>query len=272
MSRPTDADVEMLPVENLDLDQQKGDRPAIAPAAHRWEQSIWDRAPVAKVSLPKESFFFAIEPAPPVEPKDPKKPALELKPGQALLQFQRWMPFVKLSGFDEPVGDWVVSDVVVTRGQNVGGKQFVNLPLWSSEFNRYILRELPETKKTKEPPKRGVMMDPATAIPSMLVVEVEGGKQSPRINGKIRDDDSAFEILLMREDGRLEVHKSEVERQDPTRMTHEKSWKEWVDRIDKVTSELIPTTDMNPTPKGRDNPCKALTARSAIGRPILPAT
>ncbi len=151
----------------------------MTPAARRWDNdAIWNRAPVARVMFPPESFFYATEP-PPVDPKE-KKNLHELKPGQGVLQFQRWMPFVKIGTSDEPVGDWVVADVVVTRGQLVGGKQFVSLPLWSSQYNRYMLRETAELKlKSKEPAKRGVMMDPTSTLPTMLAVEVEGGKQSP---------------------------------------------------------------------------------------------
>jgi hypothetical protein len=252
MSRASDAEIEYLPRETLDPDQTAGKRSPQLPAAHRWDNDVvWNRAPTAKVRFPQESFFYATEP-PAVDPKEKKKDPHELRAGQGVIQFQRWMPSVKLAAFEEPVGDWVVADVVVTRGQFVGGKQFVTLPLWSSEFNRYILRDINSTiKKSKEPPRRGVEMDPASSLPHMLCVEVEGGKQSVRINKVLRDDDSAYEILLMTEDGGLQVHKSFDERQDQFRKEREALWNTWITTIDQVTDKLNPKKDDPTKPKGK---------------------
>ena len=81
------------------------------------------------------------------DPKEPKKAiSAALKPGEGLLQYQKWLPTANIKGFKEPVADWVIADVLAKKGYYLGGEQFVNLPIWSSEFNRYILRKVPAEK------------------------------------------------------------------------------------------------------------------------------
>ncbi|MBP3958037.1 hypothetical protein J8F10_22505 [Gemmata sp. G18] len=69
---------------------------------------------------------------------------LQIKDNQAVVQMASWMEQVRTdSGTKhEPVGSWVVTEIPVGRGEYVGRKQYVKLPLWSSETNLYQFREV----------------------------------------------------------------------------------------------------------------------------------
>ena len=70
---------------------------------------------------------------------------LQVKENQAVLQVATWMEQVRTDGGKrEPVGAWVVAEMPVGRGDYVGRKQFIKLPLWSSETRQYLLRDIPD--------------------------------------------------------------------------------------------------------------------------------
>jgi len=200
------------------------------------------------VSVPQEDFLFAVDP--PVDAKG--KPAIAMKPGEAMLQVQRWLPMATVGNYKEPVADWVVADVLAKRGHHLGGKQFVSLPIWDSLYNRYILREPAPEKapKIKGQPRRGVEMDPTKPGPSYVVVEVKGGLSEERTPSKIISDESAAEVLLLDESGNLQVRSSASDRADTGRAKREEAWREWVDKTDKETEKIAPT----PMPKGGKGP------------------
>jgi serine/threonine protein kinase len=215
VSRPSDADVESI-------------------------ESPWIEVKET-VSVPRESFLFAVDPL--SDPKDSKGRWLNpLKEGQGLLQIQRWISYVAAFGNNkEPVGDWLVADVVATRGTYLGGKQLVKLPLWASEYNSYILREVPPELGRKES-RRGVVIDPTRPGPRFAVVEVEGGMcdyQQATKSVNMREE-TATEVMLMDDDGRLQVRSSYSDRLDRSRAQREEAWKAWVERTEQDTKSLVP--------------------------------
>ena len=211
------------------------------------------------VSAPPEIFMYAVDPKKSAEPKkDPKSPKLLLTSsqdyryvmdqpgffstgdGQAVLQFQRWLQYVEYEGgLSEPVGRWVVADVIVNRGMFIGGKQYVKLPLWSSELTRYDFREVISMKAGKSGvPKKmlGIEMDASKPGPEMLVVDVEGGKVACKNSSRrMVLDESAAEILILNEDGSMQVRSAALERGDRARMQREKTWLAWLDEVEKLT-------------------------------------
>jgi hypothetical protein len=166
--------------------------------------------------------------------------------GQAVLQTMTWMQQVRLdnSSKREPVGAWVLAETPVGRGEYIGRKQFVKLPLWSSEAAQYQLREVAEKvfPKAKEQPK-GWLVD-FTANKSILV-DFEGGLVKGRsayrfdptgqFVAQSRDnikDEAATEVLILRSDGKLVVRNSAVDEVDPIRVPIAKRWNEWVQEIE----------------------------------------
>src|SRR5262249_55380655 len=112
-----------------------------------------------KVKIPQSGYFYVIDPLPPAKtikalpvPRD----------GQAVVQFQQRVDHVSPNGrLEEPVGDWVKSELIATRGQFVYGRSFSTLPFWSPTENAFVLREVPGevTPKGKDP-RRGVEFTP----------------------------------------------------------------------------------------------------------------
>ncbi len=220
VSRPSDADVEMLEGPWVPME--------------------------TTVSVPREEYLFAADPMP--DPKDLKK-SQALKNGQGMLQVQRWLPVASVGSYKEPVGDWVIADVVATRGTYLGGKQFVNLPLWASEFNRYILRDAPPEKGKKEP-RHGVTMDPTRPGPVYVVAEIDGGPRDMKTAGRTISEETAAEVLLIDENGGLQVRSSYADRSDSGRAEREKTWREWIKRTEEDTKSLIPDGEKGPKKGG----------------------
>jgi hypothetical protein len=211
-----------------------------------------------KVSVPRGGYHFVVDPTPPGKAAYPLPP---VKEGQAVIQFQRWYEYLDINErLREPVGDWVQSELIATRGQYVGGKPipgmtpsqaanflaFSPLPFWSSVENAFTLREIAgeKTPKGKEP-RRGVLLEPLRPK-ALLAVEVSGGKVNPRIppnpgqatNRSVRtEDEAATEVLFMYPDGTLELRTSAKDKADADRKEREEKFKKWV----KETEERNPS-------------------------------
>jgi hypothetical protein len=207
-----------------------------------------------KVSVPQGGYTYV------VEPNTTGKVAYELKTpreGQAVLQFQRWYEYVDVSeGVREPVGDWVIAEMLATRGMFVSGKAFSPLPFWDSVENAFVLREIPGDKAVKgKEPRRGVILEPVRPK-SLLVVDVAGGKETRRIGpnpgeGRVNrqpssTDECAAEVLFMYPDGSLDLHSSAVDKADADRKAREDTFNTWV----KDTAEKNPAA---PPKKGKED-------------------
>jgi hypothetical protein len=206
-----------------------------------------------KVSVPPSGFHYVIDPIPPGKTAYPLPTPRE---GQAVVQFQRWYEYLDINEkLREPVGDWVQSELIVTRGQFVTGKAFSPLPFWSSVENAFVLREIPgeKTPKGKEP-RRGAIIEPVRPK-AILAVDVSGGKISPRIppnpgqstNRQVRtEDEAATEVLFLYPDGTLDLRSSAKDKADADRKEREEKFKKWV----KETEERNPSA---PPPKSKED-------------------
>jgi hypothetical protein len=222
VSKESDADVEELPPQ----------------------EEHWYVFP-QKVKMPQAGYFYAIDPIP-LAKTIKALPAPDKEKGQAVIQFQQWMDFIyPTSKLKEPVGDWVQSELIATRGQFVYGRTFSPLPFWSPTENAFVLREIPGevTPKGKEP-RRGVELAPLRPG-NLLAVEVAGGKPSnaaakvpPNVGektnrGGLVDDQAATEVLFLLPDGTLEVRTSARDKADTDRKEREDHFKKWMDDTEK---------------------------------------
>ncbi|WP_052639856.1 hypothetical protein [Zavarzinella formosa] len=192
------------------------------------------------VTIPNAIYQYVIDsPAPAAgQPTPPGK-------GQAIIQIHRFEQRMEISRDDfEPVGDWVIGELVATKGLYVQGEAWAKLPLWSSITNDFELRTLPGEKTTviKGPPRKviearkGVLFRP---IPDrkVIAVDIVGGQQ---LKEKIPNnptekttrsnpvtDESGIEVLLMYPDGSLELKSSAIDKADPARRTRDANFKKW---------------------------------------------
>jgi len=207
-----------------------------------------------KVQLPRAGYYYVVDHTPANAKVANPLPAP--RDGQAVVQFQRWFDHLNITEkLAEPVGDWVVSEMLVTRGQYVSGRAFAPIPFWSSVENAFVLREVQGDKapaKGKEP-RRGAMIEP---IPPrvLLTVDVAGGKVRAKVapnpgqppnRGGIVEDEAAAEVLFLDRDGILEVRSSARDRTDADRKEREETFKKWVDD----TASKNPS---GPAPKKKD--------------------
>jgi hypothetical protein len=208
------------------------------------------------ITIPPESFLYATDPAEYRKKVDEEyakerelRDRLQAKDNQAVVEMCHWLEQVRTDGGKrEPVGAWVVADMPVGRGQYVGRKQYIKLPLWSSEANQYVLREVAEkvltSKKEVQQPK-GWLVDFTT---KSVLVDFEGGHVVTRsAAGKSVTEDVATELLIVLPDGRLQVRSSLNDESDPNRKQITGGWDKWVKDVSQRKS---PTEGKG----GGDNP------------------
>lgn len=190
------------------------------------------------ITVPAESHLFAIDPAAyrkKVEEEYGKerelKERLQARDNQVVIEMASWLEQVRTDagGSREPVGAWVVADMPVGRGEYVGRKQYIKLPLWSSKDNQYVLREVADKtivgKKDVALP-RGWLVDFTT---KSVLVDFEGGKVVTRSpSGKSVTEDAATEMLIVRPDGKLFVKSSVQDEGDENRRKIIGDWDKWI--------------------------------------------
>ena len=197
------------------------------------------------ITVPPEAFLFAYDPAKYREDIDKAHKGnramlnlLQAKDNQAVVEVQTWMGGVKLSADTkpEPVGAWVVAEMPVGRGDFVGKKQFVKLPLWDSAEMKYQLRELPAEilklrsgAKAKDQP-HGWLVDFSSRD---VLVDFEGGRvKAPKPGGGTIEEDAAVEMLIVRADGTAVVHNSAADMDDRERRERNQVWDAWLKGVE----------------------------------------
>ncbi len=193
------------------------------------------------ITIPTESFLYAADPLGyrkkiDEEYKDQKDlhNRLQVKDNQAVVEMCTWMEEVRTDGKRrEPVGAWVVADMPVGRGEYLGRKTYLKLPLWSSETNQYVLREIADKivkgsggKEASQP--KGWLVDFST---KSVLVDFEGGKVKTKIGSKEVVEDVATEMLIVRADGKLIVKKSLEDEADEFRTKTIADWEKWIKTV-----------------------------------------
>jgi len=203
------------------------------------------------LTVPAEDFLFAADRNQYVEDvrssyKDQPNllKALQAKDSQAVVQAVKWMESIRMEGKHEPIGGWVVADMPVSRGEYVGKKTFVKLPLWSSEANQYVFREIAAgAVKGKDQPK-GWLVDFSS---KSILVDYEGGKMTTKMSsGKYIPEEAATEMLIVRADGKLLVRRSADDGADATRKELTTTWDAWLKKVESRPAASAGSGDGNP--------------------------
>ena len=187
-----------------------------------------------------------------VKAADPKMPR------KAILQMQKWMPQVLIGDAVEPVGGWVQAEIPVGVGEYIGKKVLVELPLWRANEDKYILSEMPKPTITNWPKKELVGTVPPMPVGRPLdfstqnvLLDFDGGKLNyrPSPNAGNISDESTTELLILREDGRIEVRREADDTLNKARVARETGWKEWISAV-KKDSPLLQSPGTGPGGKG----------------------
>ncbi len=203
---------------------------------YRVLEGPWTRL-TQSLTVPAESYLFAYdtvkydEDAKGAYAKGPLAKYFDLPPGNthAAVQKLTWLEQVRVDQGNqrEPVGAWVAAEMPVPRGGFIGRKTYVKLPLWSSEENRYTLREastlrLGKGKDAASP--KGWMVDFSGRD---VLVDFDGGKVTTRVGSKTVVEDVATELLIVRPDGRLVVRNSREDMANGERVRDTAEWAKW---------------------------------------------
>ncbi len=155
---------------------------------------------------------------------------------QVVLQFHRWVeatPISRREGDMMPVGDWAIADrVFVSRGENVGRRVRVDLPIWKYVQNSYVLptEELPKKGANRRMATTGIDVDFGGDNPERetILLDFEGGRVSTP--SKLYDT-CRLEVLMLSPDGKLLARNNAVDTTDEDR---QKRRQEALDRIKEI--------------------------------------
>jgi hypothetical protein len=238
--------------------------PEYAKDTYKVLYSKWQQLPTS-IPVPAEAYLYAhdvkayreeINTTYPIEGKESSAETrsinnlLQVKDYQAVIEIANWMPDVKAGegAKREPVGAWVVADMPVARGEYIGRRQYVKLPLWSSESQQYTLREINDKALKGRYHPKGWLVDFTT---DSILVDYEGGKVKTRSNVrfdaqgnlasqvKTLEEEVGTELLIYRADGKLVVRSSIVDDADLNRKSITSEWSKWVKQVEnhKTTPE-----------------------------------
>lgn len=167
----------------------------------------------------------------------------EVKAGdRVIVQMQRWLQSVTFSGEEERIGAWVQADVPVGRGEYIGRRTLVELPLWKAAQGKYLLS--PTTKSLvagwplKEVPNQPVGR-PVDFRTRHMLMDFEGGRIQTKVDDRSVSDEAAAELLILRDDGRLEVRKEATDTEAADRKARDKTWTEWIASVRKQSTLTV---------------------------------
>jgi hypothetical protein len=157
---------------------------------------------------------------------------------KAVVQVQKWVEQTMFGEVREPVGAWVQAELPVGVGEYIGKKMLVELPLWRATLGAHVLTPPNENAKlkliknwpAKTPEPLGRPVDFTT---NHVLLDFEGGKVNSKVGGQTVTDEAGTELLILREDGKIEVRKEVVDAERKDRVGREKGWKDWIDLVKK---------------------------------------
>jgi hypothetical protein len=190
-----------------------------------------------EVAVPPETCFYAIDQKE-VEGKDYKGPDVALqKDRQVVLQLQKWLYSMKLPNDDRQsaeIGEWIVAErVPCFRGEYIGRHQRVQVPVWKSDQEQFVLMTDPKNRDLRAP---GVAVNFTLPDESELILAdfTAADAKYDRAGGKAAvSDKAATEVMVLAPDGRLLVHDSAADAKDEKREERLKAYRE---RIKDVRS------------------------------------
>jgi hypothetical protein len=178
-------------------------------------------------------------------------------PDITFLQLQRWADFVRPIGISrpEPIGDWLVADLRVHRGQFIGETTKIKLPIWSMVAGTFLFRDPQNARPAMSmfaPRQRSDGQWPVdfTPLPQAILVDFEGGSGTYLANRKQIIDQAEVDMLILADDGKLFVRRSQVDLNDPERKKREETWRKWLELVQADTDKFRNDAAQNQNPSG----------------------
>jgi hypothetical protein len=200
------------------------------------ESDDWYELPQT-VSLPREQYYYVVDEAQGLTRRDrlttpPESAQYRLlfqqrhpSADQVVMQFHRWVESTQQSRNDTdmiPVGEWAVADrVLVSRGEYIGRKVNVDIPIWKYTQNTFILPTEDQKKINRRAgkPNTGIDVDFGQDPPenNTILVDFEGGKGIAVPGNSKMTDDCAIEVLMLSPEGKLLARNSVKDTNDEQR-------------------------------------------------------
>jgi hypothetical protein len=193
------------------------------------------------VQVPNDLYMYTV---------DPKayKPRLSLDKDTTVVQIHRWLeqagPTMTTPPARKfPVGDWMVAERVrVQRGEMIGHWIPLKVPVWSPERESFVFLPPPGKRSGSVPVDFRVRAE-GQGAPAVMV-DFEGGtiSESVPVGGKSRSvsDEGPIQQLILTSDGKLVVHDSKKDMENPEREARykycEKDQKDVQEAVDTINN------------------------------------
>jgi len=244
-------------------------------------ESAWYEV-AQKVTVPNESFLYAYSAKKYEENvkkmfEDAGKPEVlnrimdikDIQEGRkVVVQMQRWQEYLTFGTKQEPIGAWIQAEMPVGPGDYLGRRTLVELPLWRSS-----IQDPNATKETLDPYSGGYTLpSPDAKMPMIaqwpadagtrkytlprarildfrtrdVLIDFDGGHVSTKAGSSTQVDDAAADLLILREDGKIEIRKESIDMANTIPLTpraqREKTWEDWLARVRKQSESTTPGT------------------------------
>lgn len=186
-----------------------------------------------------------------------------LRTDYARVQVHSWLSHVRTDRTRvakesfEPLGDWVVEDIQVGRGQPVLGVKNVKVPIWSAEKNQFQFMEFATVRSAGGSRVKGAL--PVDINAPHLLVDFEGYSrrtETVRYGKMLRDitDEAGMELLMLGADGKLRVRSYWSDMADQQRYERESGWLNWLKTVRDASDTNRGSQPNDPFGKGGGGP------------------
>ena len=179
----------------------------------------WTRVPGTATMAP-DMLYYAVD----AKRLDPKFPGRAPERDEVALQVHRWFGMYEFTRGTKTdyfgVGACVIAErVLARRGEFIGVKQEIKLPVWDPVRGRHIVAGNPLAGGVE------VNLTPNGKLEGApLLVDFQGGKVTYHgIEGE-----APVEVVMLSPDGKLMARNSQADTADPERQQREADWKKWL--------------------------------------------
>jgi hypothetical protein len=181
---------------------------------------------------------------------------------ETVLQIHRWLDQTRVAGMgSKPVaiGEWAIAErVIVRRGEYVDKIENVQMPVWNSSHDSFVLPADTHGKKDKKSTIQISFSHNLKDNLETVLVDFDGGRQSWKSPDpdsedkdasklpKAVDDVGAIDILLMTPEGKLIGRNSAADAQDGERLKRRSQVRQRVELVKKKQSSTDKPTKGGP--------------------------